>query len=186
MPSWPEQTKYISHVTTRIDAPEKVTGRAHYSSDIQANGWLYGTILRSKWPAATISAINLDKALKIPGIKAAITAKDLPQNVRFYGEEIAAVCGTTKQACLDALRAIEVTAQPRQFVVHEDDAMKDGAPQVWDGRPNAAPGRPREQGLWIKPSPNAPPSLKDFTPRQCSFTTRWKPTAAPFPGRTRA
>ncbi len=110
MPSWPEPTKYISHATTRIDAPEKVTGRAHYSSDIQANGWLYGMILRSKWPAATISAINLDKARQIPGIKAAITAKDLPQTVRFYGEEIAAVCGTTKQACLDALRAIEVTA----------------------------------------------------------------------------
>jgi len=162
MPSWPEQTKYISHVTTRIDAPEKVTGRAHYSSDIQANGWLYGTILRSKWPAATISAINLDKALKIPGIKAAITAKDLPQNVRFYGEEIAAVCGTTKQACLDALRAIEVTAQPRQFVVHEDDAMKDGAPQVWDGRPNAAPGRPREQGSVDQAFPECAAVIEGF------------------------
>ena len=147
MPSWPEPTKYISHATTRIDAPAKVTGRAHYSSDIQANGWLYGMILRSKWPAATISAINLDKALQIPGIKAAITAKDLPQTVRFYGEEIAAVCGTTKQACLDALRAIEVTAAPRhEFVVREDDAKKDGAPQVWEGRPNASPGRSRQQG----------------------------------------
>ena len=147
MPSWPEPTKYISHATTRIDAPEKVTGRAHYSSDIQANGWLYGMILRSKWPAATISAINLDKARQIPGIKAAITAKDLPQTVRFYGEEIAAVCGTTKQACLDALRAIEVTAAPRhEFVVREDDAKKDGAPQVWEGRPNTSPGRSRQQG----------------------------------------
>ncbi len=147
MPSWPEQTKYISHVTTRVDAPEKVTGRAHYSSDIQAAGWLYGMILRSKWPAATISAINLDKALQVPGIKAAITAKDLPQTVRFYGEEIAAVCGTTKQACLDALRAIEVTAEPRhEFVVREDDAKKDGAPQVWEGTPNVSSGRSREQG----------------------------------------
>ena len=119
-----------------------MTGHARYSSDIQADGWLYGMILRSKWPAATISAINLDKALQIPGIKAAITAKDFPQTVRFYGEEIAAVCGTTKQACLDALRAIEVTAKPLPFVVREDDAKKDGAPQVWDGKPNAS-FRPR-------------------------------------------
>jgi CO/xanthine dehydrogenase Mo-binding subunit len=86
--------------------------------------------------------------LQVPGIKAAITAKDLPQTVRFYGEEIAAVCGTTKQACLDALRAIEVTAKPRPFVVLEDDAKKDDAPQVWDGKSNvsSSPRGSREQG----------------------------------------
>ena len=146
MPSWPEQPKYISHATTRVDAPAKVTGNARYSSDIQAAGWLYGMILRSKWPAAKISEISLDKALQVPGIKAAVTARDGEFTVRFYGEEIAAVCGTTKQACLDALRAIEVKAQPLPFVVREDDSKKDGAPIVWEGQPNVSPGRPREQG----------------------------------------
>ena len=146
MPSWPEQPKYISHATTRVDAPAKVTGRARYSSDIQADGWLYGMILRSKWPAAKISEINLDKALQVPGIKAAVKARDGEFTVRFYGEELAAVCGTTKQACLDALRAIEVKAQPLPFVVREDDAKKDGAPIVWEGQPNVSPGRSSEQG----------------------------------------
>jgi xanthine dehydrogenase YagR molybdenum-binding subunit len=147
MPSWPEQPKYISHATTRVDAPAKVTGRARYSSDIQADGWLYGMILRSKWPAAKISEINLDKALQVPGIKAAVKARDGEFTVRFYGEELAAVCGTTKQACLDALRAIEVKAEPRrEFVVREDDARKDGAPIVWDGQPNVSPGRSSEHG----------------------------------------
>jgi CO/xanthine dehydrogenase Mo-binding subunit len=47
MPSWPTETKYISHPTTRIDGAAKVTGNARYSSDIQAEGWLYGMILRS-------------------------------------------------------------------------------------------------------------------------------------------
>src|ERR1019366_4486742 len=143
MPSWPEQTKFISKSTTRVDAPAKVTGNARYSSDIQASGWLYGMILRSKWPAATISAISLEKALQVPGIKAAITAKDLPQTVRFYGEEIAAVCGTTKQACLDALRAIEVTADVKhEFVVSETEARKENSPRVWENGPNA-PANPR-------------------------------------------
>jgi xanthine dehydrogenase YagR molybdenum-binding subunit len=147
MPSWTEQPKYISHATTRVDAPAKVTGRARYSSDIQADGWLYGMILRSKWPAAKISEINLDKALQVPGIKAAVKARDGEFTVRFYGEELAAVCGTTKQACLDALRAIEVKAEPRrEFVVREDDARKDGAPIVWDGQPNVSPGRSSEHG----------------------------------------
>ena len=147
MPSWPTETKYISHPTLRVDAVPKVTGRARYSSDIQAGGWLYGMILRSKWPAAKILSVNLDKARQIPGIKAAVVARDGEFTVRFYGEEIAAVAGTSKQACLDALRAIEVNAVPRQqFAVNENEARKDDAPQVWEGRPNVAPGRPREQG----------------------------------------
>ncbi|HUB87917.1 MAG TPA: xanthine dehydrogenase family protein molybdopterin-binding subunit [Verrucomicrobiae bacterium] len=152
MPSWPKETKYITHPTTRVDGPAKVTGNARYSSDIQADGWLYGMILRSKWPAATITAINLAPALKVPGIKAAVLAPALENNsdnfiVRFYGQELAAVCGTTKDACLDALRAIEVTAQPKEaFVVNENEAMKDGAPEVWAGQSNVSPGRPREQG----------------------------------------
>ena len=147
MSSWPAQTKYISQSTPRVDAVAKVTGKARYSSDIQADGWLYGMILRSKWPAAKILEINLDKARQIPGIKAAIKARDGEFNIRFYGEEIAAVAGTTKQACLDALRAIEVKAEPRQeFAVNENEARKDDAPQVWAGRPNASPGRPHERG----------------------------------------
>jgi xanthine dehydrogenase YagR molybdenum-binding subunit len=147
MPSWPANTKYISQDTLRIDAPEKVTGQARYSSDIQAAGWLYGMILRSKWPAAKILSVNLDKARQVPGIKAAVTVKDFPQTIRFYGEEIAAVAGTSKQACLDALRVIEVQAEPRSdFVVNEDDARKENAPQVWDGKSNVSPGRSREQG----------------------------------------
>jgi len=146
MPSWPAETKYISHATPRIDGAAKVTGQARYSSDIQANGWLYGMILRSKWPAAKISAVNLDKALQIPGIKAAIVARNLPFTARFYGEEIAAVAGTTKQACLDALKAIEVTAEPLPFVVRENDAKKENAPRVWDNAPNHPEPRLRERG----------------------------------------
>jgi xanthine dehydrogenase YagR molybdenum-binding subunit len=147
MPSWPAQTKYISQDTLRIDAPEKVTGRARYASDIQADGWLYGMILRSKWPAAKITSVNLDKARQMPGIKAAVMVRDVPFTIRFYGEEIAAVAGTTKQACLDALRAIDVQADVRhEFVVNATEAMKENSPQVWDGRPNAISSRPRENG----------------------------------------
>ncbi len=67
--------------------------------------------------------------------------------IRYYGEEIAAVAGTTKQACLDALRAIEINAQPReQFAVNENQARKPDAPQVWEGTPNFTPATPRERG----------------------------------------
>ncbi|MDE3068626.1 MAG: xanthine dehydrogenase family protein molybdopterin-binding subunit [Verrucomicrobiota bacterium] len=147
MPSWPSETKYISHDVLRIDAPEKVSGRARYASDIQANGWLYGMILRSKWPAATITKINLEPALKIPGIKAAITVQDGERTIRFYGEELAAVAGATKQACLDALRAIQVEARPKpSFVVNEDIAKAQDAPRVWEDSPNTTTPQVHEHG----------------------------------------
>jgi xanthine dehydrogenase YagR molybdenum-binding subunit len=148
MSNWPAGTKYISHSTARIDAPAKVTGKARYSSDIQAEGWLYGMILRSKWPAAKILSVNLDKARQMPGIKAAVVAREGAFTIRFYGEEIAAVAATSKQICLDALRAIEVQAEVRhEFVVNETEARKENAAQVWDGSPNV-PATPhvRENG----------------------------------------
>ncbi|MGZ5568547.1 MAG: xanthine dehydrogenase family protein molybdopterin-binding subunit, partial [Limisphaerales bacterium] len=146
MPKWPTETKYISHSTQRVDGAAKATGRARYSSDIQANNWLYGMILRSKWPAAKITNINLEKALKIPGIKAAVLARGPSLTVRYYGEELAAVAGTSKQACLDALKAIEVTAEPLPFVVREEDAKKSDAPRVWQNGSNYNEPKAKEKG----------------------------------------
>ncbi len=155
MPSWPAETKYISKNTLRIDAPEKVTGRARYSSDIQEKGWLYGMILRSKWPAAKIKSINLDKARQMPGIKAAVLSPAIEERqkngadltLRFYGEEIAAVAGTSKSACIDALKAIEVDVEPNDnFVVLEDDAKAPDAPRVWADAPNVGDSKPKETG----------------------------------------
>ncbi|HEX7652084.1 MAG TPA: molybdopterin cofactor-binding domain-containing protein, partial [Verrucomicrobiae bacterium] len=145
-PTWPAQTKFISHRTERVDATAKVTGRARYSSDIQAEGWLYGMILRSKWPAAKITNIDLEPARQIPGIKAAVLVRGTSLTARYYGEELAAVAGTTKQACLDALKAIQVTAEPLPFVVREDDAKKPDAPKVWENTPNYVAPNPRTRG----------------------------------------
>ena len=147
MAEWPAQTKYIGQRTTRVDAVPKLTGRARYSSDIQANGWLYGMILRSKWPAAKILSVSFDKARGLPGVKAVAVVRETPFTVRYYGEEIAAVAATTKQACLDALLSIEIKAEPRErFVVREDEARKADSPQVWEGVANAPAPRARNTG----------------------------------------
>src|SRR5712675_2179173 len=128
MPGWPEKRVHIGSYAKRIDAPAKVTGAAKYASDVQPEGWLYGMILRSKWPKAKILKIDLEKAKAVPGIKAAILAPRFEkpdQTSRYYGEELAAVAGTTKQACLDALRVIEVEVKEMPFVVREEDAKDD-------------------------------------------------------------
>src|SRR3954470_7763380 len=146
MPAWPEKRVYIGSHATRIDAPAKVSGAAKYSSDVQPDGWLYGMILRSKWAKARITNINLDKAAKMPGIKAAVLAREGERTVRYYGEELAAVAGTTKQACEDALRLIEVEARELPFVVREDDAKEEGSPQVWENMPNLSKPSVQEKG----------------------------------------
>jgi|SRR5579859_651307 len=154
MSSWPEKRTYIGSHTTRVDAPLTVTGAAQYTSDARPEGWLYGMILRSKWPKAKIIKISLDKALKIPGIKAATLAPAVQERqqgganvtVRYYGEELAGVAGTSKQACLDALRAIEVQATELPFVVREEDAKEETAPRVWEDAPNLSQPRVNEKG----------------------------------------
>src|SRR6266576_3598700 len=146
MPSWPEKRVYIGSHAKRIDAPAKVTGAAKYSSDVQPDGWLYGMILRSKWPKAKITNINLDKALKVPGIKATVLAREGERTVRYYGEELAGVAGTSKQACEDALRVIEVEAKELPFVVREEDAKEEDAPRVWENAPNLSRPKVQEKG----------------------------------------
>jgi xanthine dehydrogenase YagR molybdenum-binding subunit len=136
MPSWPKEHTFIGAHTKRIDGPAKVSGAAKYASDVQPEGWLYGMILRSKWAKAKINSIKLDLALKVPGIKAAVLVREGERTVRYYGEELAAVAGTSKQACLDALTLIEVDAKPLPFVVREEDAREDSSPRVWDEHPN--------------------------------------------------
>jgi xanthine dehydrogenase YagR molybdenum-binding subunit len=151
---WPEKTTYISSHHTRIDGPLKVSGAAKYPSDVQPEGWLYGMVLRSKWAMAKITKINLDPALKIPGVKAAVLAPAVSERqkegndvtMRYYGEEIAGVAGTSKQACLDALKAIQVEATELPFVVREDDAKEEDAPRVWADTPNLSKPSLRETG----------------------------------------
>lgn len=154
MPSWPEKREYISSHHTRIDGPYKVSGAAKYPSDVQPEGWLYGMILRSKWAKAKITKIDLDPALKVPGIKAAVLAPAVEERqksgadvtMRYYGEEIAGVAGTSKQACLDALKAIKVEATELPYVVREEDAKADDAPRVWDDAPNLSTPSTKETG----------------------------------------
>ncbi|HTL58076.1 MAG TPA: xanthine dehydrogenase family protein molybdopterin-binding subunit [Candidatus Limnocylindrales bacterium] len=146
MPSWPEQRTYIGGHTKRVDGVAKVSGAAKYSSDVQPDGWLYGMILRSKWAKARITKIDLEKARQVPGIKAVVLAREGERTVRYYGEELAAVAGTTKQACLDALRAIEIEAKPLPFVVREDDAKEESSPRVWDETPNLSKPSLNEKG----------------------------------------
>src|SRR5689334_18234742 len=51
---------------------------------------------------------------------------------RHVGEAVAMVVAKTKVQALDAAEAVEVDYQELPFVLHAEDAMRPGAPKVWD------------------------------------------------------
>ncbi len=133
----------------RIDGYEKVTGKAKFAADLFFPNLLYGKVLRSKYPHAQIIKINLDKALAYPGVKAIITAKDIPNNkigviiqdqqvlaqdeVFFIGDGIAVVAANTLETASKAINLIEVeykelpgifdpeeAARKDSFLIHSD------------------------------------------------------------------
>ena len=67
-------------VRPRIDAHEKVTGKALYTEDLpELPGMLYGRVLLSPHSHARIVSINAREAEALSGVHAVITYKDLPE-----------------------------------------------------------------------------------------------------------
>src|SRR5918992_165809 len=91
----------------RFDAPEKVTGRTLYVGDVKLPGLLQARLLRSPHAHARITRIDVAKAKALPGIRAILTAADIPElkpsaktrahallaidRVVFFGQPVAAV-----------------------------------------------------------------------------------------------
>lgn len=132
----------------RVDAPDKATGRAKYAGDFRLPGMLWGRILTSTVPHAKIVSIDTTEAEKLPGVRAVITAKDVPdvkygvsparyddnilaiERVRFMGDEVAAVAAVDEETATRALSLIKVEYEELPAVFDPFESMKDGAPQL--------------------------------------------------------
>ena len=62
----------VGRPTPRIDAVDRVTGRARYTRDVSLPGMLYARILRSPHPHARITGIDVSKAKSLPGVKSSV------------------------------------------------------------------------------------------------------------------
>jgi len=138
----------------RHDGVDKVTGRALYGADYALPGMLHGKVLRSPHAHARIKSINVEKALKLPGVHAVITGADLPEvkgvmaqvgelivnthylslnvmardKVLYDGHPVAAVAATSKHLAEEALELIEVDYEVLPPVMTAEEAMKPEAP----------------------------------------------------------
>lgn len=71
----------------RIDAAAKVTGTALYAGDYNLPNQLYMKILFARRPHAVVKAIDINDALKTPGVVAVFTAQDVPNNEFGLGKK---------------------------------------------------------------------------------------------------
>ncbi len=127
--------RVVGRPVPRVDAPDKVTGKAKYTRDLKLPGMLYGVIVRSPHATARIREVGTSLAEKLPGVRA-VYVLDRTQ-VRFQGHEVAAVAADTLEHAEDAARAITVEYEPGPFVVTLDQAMREDAPVVMPGGPTA-------------------------------------------------
>ncbi len=142
----------------RIDALDKVTGKALFPADLTRPDMLHMKILFSGRPHARVQSIDTSKAESHPGVVAIFTALDVPVNeyglinadqpvlvglgsdkrgadvARFVGDQIALIVAETDKAAAEARELISVTWHDLSVVTDPYKAMKPDAPVLFDTR----------------------------------------------------
>ncbi len=150
--------KVVGTRPIRPDGVDKVVGRAAFGADFAVAGMIHGKVVRSPHAHARILSINTKKAEAMPGVKAVITAADLPDiaseeafvgegpvnfrdlsrntmardKVLYDGHAVAAVAATSVSIAEEAARLIEVEYEVLPHVIDVEEAMQAGAPILHD------------------------------------------------------
>jgi CO/xanthine dehydrogenase Mo-binding subunit len=149
--------KLIGQNYTTPDLVAKVTGRAKYAEDFRAEGMLFCKLLLSPMPHARVTHIDTTAALGMPGVKAILTADDLPPlpggaeraltNEPLYeGEPILAVAAVDELTAAEAIERIEISYEQLPFVIDPVRSLREGGQNartegnVWFPAPAGAPG----------------------------------------------
>jgi xanthine dehydrogenase YagR molybdenum-binding subunit len=140
---WGEETELsiVGQRAQRVDAPDKVTGRARYTSDLTRPGLLHAAILRSTIARGSVT-LDLEPALKVAGVVDVIGSADLERRIRltsgalfdttisFAGQALAAVCAETIDAAWRGVSAIVTRYESEPHVGSFDAAVSKDAPAV--------------------------------------------------------
>jgi xanthine dehydrogenase molybdenum-binding subunit len=186
LPSHPP-FKLIGKNYTTPDLIAKVTGRAKYAEDYRADGMLFAKLLLSPVPHGHIRKIDTSEALKLPGVKAILTADDMPKPADaltdlgqripanplgergltndpvYQGEPILAVCAVDELTAAEAIERIQLDIERLPHVVDPLVSLRPGSPN------------PRVEGnVWIRPvvAPGQlapPPQVKEVKWTEADF-----------------
>src|ERR687892_2050286 len=118
--------KLIGQNYTPPDLVAKVTGNARYAEDFRADGMLFCKLLLSPMPHARVVSVDTSDAMRMPGVKAILTADDLPdlagaeraltKEPLYAGEPILAVAAVDELTAAEAVERIQVDLEPLPFV----------------------------------------------------------------------
>lgn len=142
-----EEFTCVGHSVPKVDALDKVLGRAVYSEDMKFPGMLYGKVRRAGIPHAVIKNIDTSDAQAMEGVACVLTSKDIPgknlfgiafqdqwalaeNKVRYIGEPVALVAAESEEIARDAAKAINVTYRELPVVTNPHDGLADNAPKV--------------------------------------------------------
>src|SRR5260370_2940214 len=100
---WPQKRRVIGTKVQRLDGPDKATGRAKYSFDINRPGMLHARILRCPYAHARLKSLDTSAAEKMPGVKAVFVVVKPGKELYYAGDEIVGLAGDTEEHMLDRL-----------------------------------------------------------------------------------
>src|ERR1700683_4088804 len=164
------QYRLIGKDYVTADLQAKVTVRSKYAEDFRAEGMLFCKLLLSPLPHARVKRIDAREALAMPGVRAILTADDLPAPADtltdngtvikatkwgergltmepvYQGEPILAVAAVDEFTAAEAIEKIRIDFEPLPFAVDPLETLRPGSPN------------PRTDGnVWVRPAPPNPP-----------------------------
>src|ERR1017187_464978 len=176
------QYKLIGKNYVTADLLAKVTGRSKYAEDFRAEGMVFCKLLLSPLPHARVRHIDAKAALAMPGVKAILTADDLPAPADtltdngtvikaskwgergltmepvYQGEPVLAVAAVDELTAAEAIEKIRIDFEPLPFVVDPLDTLRPGGPN------------PRTDGnIWTTPPGATGPAVKELKWTEADF-----------------
>jgi xanthine dehydrogenase molybdenum-binding subunit len=153
--------KLVGQDYTPPDLIAKVTGKARYAEDFRVDGMLFCKLLLSPMPHARVVRIDTTEASKMSGVKAILTADDLPDlggaeraltNEPLYaGEPILAVAAVDELTAADAVERIQVDLEPLPFVIDPIESLRPGSANARTEGNVWVPAPPGSQGQQARP-----------------------------------
>ena len=138
---------WIGSSVPKVDALDKALGITQYVGDMQMPGMLHARIRWSGVPHAIIRGIDTSEAVKVPGVRAVLTAGDIPginryglavqdqrvladDKVRTAADPVALVAADTEQAAEEAITKIKLDLEPLRPILSIEDALDPTAPSI--------------------------------------------------------
>ncbi|TDP94937.1 molybdopterin-dependent oxidoreductase [Labedaea rhizosphaerae] len=130
----------------RVEAMEKVTGRARYTTDVQLPDQLDGAIVRSA------SAHALVRSVKAPADTVLVDLLGADRVVRYLGQPIAAVAAATRAQAAELAQQVVVEYERRPAAVDVEHAQAPGAPVIYPTKPERKAAPNSGEGVPVLPT----------------------------------